>query len=144
VSVFRTGVIEAVASSLAHGQDYKVIVLPEVQASIIKYALVHARTLGSFSVPPPFAVCLSLINVAGVKLLQDFVPRGAIPQDLPCGDLDRNHLDFGQIMFEGMPANYNEAAKALRPILTHLANAAGLHSSPYFDDAGNYTLVDKL
>src|SRR5271168_1345234 len=33
VSVFRSGLIEAVASSLASGRDYRVIVLPHVQAS---------------------------------------------------------------------------------------------------------------
>jgi hypothetical protein len=28
----------------------------------------------------------------------------------------------------------------LQPILTHLANTAGLPSSPYFDASGDYTL----
>ena len=144
VSVFRTGTIESVESSLARGQDHNVIVLPQVQASIIKYVCVYARTLINFSVLPPLAVCVSFINVEGMKLLQDFIPHGAILEDLPCGDLDRNHLDFGHVIFEAIPPNYNEAAKALRPILTHLANAAGLHSSPYFDADGNYTLVGKL
>jgi hypothetical protein len=85
-----------------------------------------------------------LINVQGMNLLQDFIPRGAIPEDLPSVELDRSEFDFGQVMFETIPRNYIEAAKALRPILTHLANAAGLHSSPYFDATGNYTLADRL
>jgi hypothetical protein len=146
VSVFRTGTIEAVESSLARGREreYSYVVLPQMQATIIKYACNYARTLGSFSVLPPLAVCVSLINVQGTKLLQDFMPYGSIPEDLPCGNLDRNRLDFGQVIFEAIPPNYNEAAKPLRPILTHLANTAGLHSSPYFDAAGNYALVDKL
>jgi TIR domain-containing protein len=144
VNVSRTGTIEAVVSSLARGQGHNFLVLPQLQALIIKYACMYARTLDSFSVSPPLAVCLSLINVQGFTLLQDFIPYGAIPEDLPCGNLDRNQLDFGQVIFEGMPPNYNETAKALRPILAHLANAAGLHSSPYFDAVGNYTLVDKL
>jgi len=144
VNVLRTGTIEAVESSLTGGREHNFSVLPQVQASIIKYAYVYARTLGVFSVAPPLAVCISLINVQGTKLLQDFIPHGAIPEDLPCGDLDRNQYDFGQAMFETIPPDYNEAAKALRPILTHLANAAGLHSSPYFDAAGNYALINKL
>jgi len=146
VSVSRAGTIEAVASSLARGREreYDYLVLPKIQATIIKYAFAYARTLGDLSVAPPLAVCLTLINAQGLKLLQDFIPYGAIPEDLPCIDLDRNHLDFGQIIFEVIPPNYNEAAKALRPILTYLANAAGLHSSPYFDAVGNYMLVDKL
>jgi hypothetical protein len=145
VRVSRTGTIEAVESSLARGREHNFLVLPQVQASIIKYACTYARTLNDFSVSPPFAVCISLINVQGMKLLQDFIPQGAIPEDLPCGDLDRNQYDFGLAIFDTLPRDYNEAARALRqPILTHLANAAGLHSSPYFDDAGNYALVGML
>jgi hypothetical protein len=93
---------------------------------------------------PPLAVCISLINVQGMRLLQDFIPHGAIPEDLPCGDLDRSQFDFGQAMFEALPQDYNQAAKILRPILAHLANAAGLNSPPHFDAAGNYTLADGL
>jgi hypothetical protein len=144
VSVFRAGVVEAVGTSLARGHEHSFLVLPQIQATIIKSACTYARTLGDFSAAPPLAVCVSLINVEGMNLLQDFIPQGALLEDLPCGDLDRNRFDFGQAIFETHPANYNEAAKALRPILSHLANAAGLHSSPYFDAAGNYTLVDKL
>jgi hypothetical protein len=145
LSVFRTGAVEAVESSLTRGREHKLLILPQIQASIIKYAFAYVRALSDFSISPPFAISISLINVQGAKLLQDFMPYGAIPEDLPCGDLDRSQLDFGQTIFETLPPDYNEAAKALRrPILTHLANAAGLHSSPYFDAAGNYVLVEKL
>jgi hypothetical protein len=143
VSVFQSGASEAVQSSLASSRD-NIIILPQLQASIIEYAHMYARSLTGFSVLPPFAVCISLLHVQGRSLLQDFVPRGALVVDLPSRELDRNSYDFGQVIFEKLPRNYNEAAKALRPILTHLANAAGLHSSPYFDAAGNYTLVNKL
>jgi tetratricopeptide (TPR) repeat protein len=143
VSVFRSGAIEAVQSSLANSRD-NLIVLPELQASIIKFAYIYARSLKEFSVLPPFAVSVSLLHVRGTILLPDFIPRGALIGDLPSNELDRNSYNFGQVIFKTMPQNYNEAAKALRPILTHLANAAGLQSSPYFDAAGNYALVDKL
>lgn len=144
VSTFRTGTVEAVETSLARGHDHDFLVLPQIQATIIKYACLYTRTLSDLSVASPFAVCISLIDVQGMKLLRDFIPQGAILHDLPCGDLDRNRFDFGQAFFETPPPDYNEAAKALRPILMHLANAAGLHSSPYFDAAGNYTLFDRL
>jgi TIR domain len=143
VNVFRSGTIEAVASSLTHSRD-NFIALPQLQASIIKHAHKYARSLIGFSVAPPFVVCVSLVHVQGAILLQDFVPRGALYGDLPSNVLDRDLYDFGQATFETAPENYNDAAKALRPILTHLANAAGLNSSPYFDAAGNYILVDKL
>jgi hypothetical protein len=64
VSVSRSGTIEAVQSSLATSRD-NIIVLPELQASIIKFAHMYARSLTSFSVLPPFAVCISLLHVQG-------------------------------------------------------------------------------
>jgi hypothetical protein len=75
----------------------------------------------------------------GMNLLQDFI-GSALPEDLPCGVLDRNHLEFGSALFETVPPDLNAGAKLLRPILSHLANAAGLNSSPYFDADENYTL----
>jgi len=36
-------------------------------------------------------------------------------------------------LFETDPPDLNAGAKLLRPILSHLSNAAGLNSSPYFD-----------
>jgi len=144
VCVFRSGVIEAVQSSLTRGRDHDYLILPQLQASLIKHAQIYTRILAECSVSPPFVVCVSLINVQNIRLLRDFMPRGAILEDLPCGDLDRNDYDFGQVIFGSVPDDYNVTAIALRPILTHLANAAGLHSSPYFDAAGNYVLADKL
>ena len=144
VAVSRSGAIEAVESSLARGSEHNFLQLPALQASVIKYACTYACSLGEFSILPPLAVCISLINVQGMKLLQDFIPRGAVLEDLPCGDLDRKEFDFGQVIFEAIPRDYNEGAKVLRPILEHLANAAGLHSSPYFDASGNYELADRL
>jgi hypothetical protein len=47
---------------------------------------------------------------------------------------------FGQCTLEAVPDDFKAVARVLRPILTHLANAAGLPSSPYFDADGNYTL----
>jgi len=144
VSVSRSAVVEAVQSSLASGPEHDYLILPQIQASVIKYACVYSRALSDFMVRPPFSVCVSLVNVQSMKLLRDFAPRGALLVDLPCSNLDRNSYDFGHATFTTPPRNYKEAATNLRPILTHLANAAGLHSSPYFDAAGNYELADKL
>jgi hypothetical protein len=140
--VLRDGTLEAVQSSLAGPSNF--IVLPELQASIIKYAHDYTISLSRFSVMAPFAICISLIGVQGTTLLQDFMPRGALLVDLPSTEFKRDSYDFGQVIFERVAQDYNAAAKVLRPVLTHLANAAGLRSSPYFDSNGNYTLVDKL
>jgi len=85
---------------------------------------------------------VSLLDVDSKKLLQDFIPYGALPEDLPRGVLNGSKpLQFGEAIFETPPTDFRECAKVLRrPILNHLANAAGLASSPYFDAAGSYTL----
>lgn len=59
---------------------------------------------------------------------------------MPFDALDRERLSFGETIFETAPTDYREAAKLLKPVLDHLANAAGLASSPYFDADGNYLL----
>ncbi len=137
VHVFRSGVIEAVASSLARGYEHNVIVLPQVQAMLIKFTFLYAKTLHHFGIEPPMTIDVSLVNVKGMQLLRDFIGT-ALPEDLPRGDLDRPVLHFGQAAFETIPRDYNESAKILKAILIHLANAAGLHSPPYFDANGNY------
>ena len=139
VQVFRSGAIEAVATSLARGREHNFLQLPNIQAMIIKYAGLYASALGAFGVEPPFAVLVSLVGVAGMRLLQDFIAN-AFPEDLPFDALDRERLSFGDILFETTPVDYREAAKHVKPILDHLANAAGLASSPYFDADGNYLL----
>jgi hypothetical protein len=58
----------------------------------------------------------------------------------PDASNDRDRLPFGQCTLEAVPDDFKAVARVLRPILTHLANAAGLPSSPYFDADGNYTL----
>jgi hypothetical protein len=134
--VSRSAVVEAVASSLARGRE-NLLVLPELQAMLIKFATLYAKSLQHFGIEPPMTVDVSLFNVEGMRLLQDFIGT-ALPEDLPRGNLDRPLLQFGQAIFETIPSDYNEGAKSLKPILAHLANAAGLPSSPYFDAKGNY------
>ena len=137
VHVFRWGAIEAVVSSLARGYEHKFIVLPEVQALLIKFTNLYAKSLHHFGIETPMSINVSLINVEGMKLLQDFIGT-ALPEDLPRGDLDRPLFRFGQVTFGTIPRDYNETAKYLGTILAHLANTAGLHASPYFDANGNY------
>ena len=102
VSVFRSGTIEAVEFALALGREreYNYLVLPQIQATIIKYACRYAHTLAISRSCRRSQYALSLIDVQGTKLIRDFIPRGAIPEDLPCGDLDRDEYDFGQVIFE--------------------------------------------
>jgi len=88
---------------------------------------------------PALEVADSLANMEGVRLLQDF-KGNAFAEDIPCGQLNQERLPFGLIVFESVPPDDRATARVIKPILTHLANAAGLAASPYFDEGGNYTL----
>jgi hypothetical protein len=73
-----------------------------------------------------------------MRLLQDFAGN-ALPEDSPYGPLEQDALYFGKAVLEQVPIDDNSSAKRLIPILSHLANAAHLATSPYFDADGNYT-----
>lgn len=139
VKIDRTGSIEAVISSLATGQGIQWVELPYLQALVIRYVTDYVQAVSRFGVASPFAVSVSLANMEGVRLLQDFKGT-AFAEDIPCGRLNRDRLPFGQLVLESVPPDDCATARALKPILTHLANAAGLAASPYFDENGNYTL----
>jgi len=135
--VLRAGAVEAVASSFAYKQEW--LILPQLGTLIVHYARVYADSLQTIGVDPPMAIFASLLNVQGMQLLQDFIGN-AFPEDLPSVMLARDQFHFVETIFETVPRDDNDAARRLRVTLDHLANAAGLASSPYFDPMGNYTL----
>jgi hypothetical protein len=139
VKINRTGAIEAVISSLAAGQGTRWAELPHLQGLVIRYVTDYIQAVSRFSVFPPFAVSVSLANMAGSRLLQDFKGT-AFAEDIPCGELNNDRLFFGVCVLGSVPPDASTTARLLKPILTHLANAAGLAASPYFDADGNYTL----
>jgi hypothetical protein len=139
VLVFRSGAVEAVASSLARGREHNFIMLPQIQAMAIKYACFYARSLKNFGIQGPLIILTSLVDVQGMRLVQDFLGNG-IPEDLSFGPLNHSQLQFDLSILETIPTDYNECAKQLKSTLTHMANTAELTSSPYFDPEGNYTL----
>jgi hypothetical protein len=139
VQIFRNGVVESCATSLAKGQEREFLELPYVEAIIIKYAFEYTTSLDSLGVLPPYAVLASLAGVKEVRFLQDLILGNALPEDIPCEVLSENILQFGEVVLDSVPRDFKECARRLKPILTHLANAAGLASSPSFDDDGNYT-----
>jgi len=73
--LFRTGAVEAVGSSIALGQEW--LILPHLEAIIVRYARVYMQALHQFGVDPPIAIMPSLLKVNGLRLVQDFVPQGA-------------------------------------------------------------------
>ena len=70
--VFRTGAVEGVASSISTGGN--ALVLPHMEAIIVRYARLYMQSLVKLAVEPPFAVLATLDKVKGFRILQDFVP----------------------------------------------------------------------
>lgn len=131
VQVFRSGVVEAVASSLSREEG---LILPHIEAMVVKCSRSYATSLQMFGAEPPFAILASLVDVKGKRLLQ------GVPSDPRFASAMLNHdqYHFVETIFENVPVDNNDAAKRLRATLDHLANAAGLPSSPHFDENGDY------
>ena len=140
VYVFRSGAVEAVVSNIARGHNHDALQLPNIQSMVIHYARVYGAALRDFGIHPPLAILVSLARVKNMRLLQDFIGN-AIMEDIPCAWLSADTLEFGDAIFEATPDTDNISAKMLYPILSHMANTAGLATPPYFDSDGNYTLT---
>jgi hypothetical protein len=137
--VMKTGIVEAVASSLARGEDHSWLLTHNIEAMIVRYSGAYANGLSGFGIEPPIAVLASLIGVKGMRLMENF-QRGAFPEDLPNRTLAQDQYHFVETIFDSIPADDRSAGKPLRATLDHISNAAGLVASPNFDADGNYTL----
>lgn len=138
VRVFRWGALEAVVSSLARTRNDRLLILPELQKMIVEEVNRYLTSLNACGVTPPMVVFLSLIDVQGKELLQTELTNVAFPEDLPSQTLDRDRLQFHERVFESIPVERAQCATVLRPILDHLANAAGLPAATCFDAQGRY------
>ena len=77
----------------------------------------------------------SLIGVRGRLLASEF---SVWDQEGQTADRDELHLT--EVVLEEICNSNPDCAKVLRPTLNHLANAAGLVVSPFFDQDGNYAM----
>jgi Putative DNA-binding domain len=137
VQVFRTGVIEAVASPIVSGQDC--INVQTLDAMIVKYTRIYAVLLHGCGAEPPLAVMVSLIGVNGRTLVAAF-PSPFDNQETVV--IDRDQLHCAEVILEDVPSGDPDCAKKLRQTLDQLANAAGRSSSASFDQSGNFSLGD--
>jgi hypothetical protein len=138
VQVFRSGAVEAVAKLSWGDPREEVLIYPQIEPLIVKHALSYASTLRRFGIEPPYAVLASIVGVQGKRLLRDW-PRG-LSVDYPYVALRDSQLHFAESVFETVPVDTRQAGRQLKATLDHLANAAGLPSSPHFDGAGSYML----
>jgi len=135
--VTRDGIVEAVQGDISSGKNNEYLILPFLQETIHQHAAHYAGSLTHCGVSPNYLVLVSLVNAKGKRLLRDF-PSGSLAEDIPFGLLGDSILDFGTVLLTSVPRDKTESASKLKPILNHLANAAGLPSAPYFTPEGNY------
>ncbi|MBV8772729.1 MAG: ATP-binding protein [Deltaproteobacteria bacterium] len=133
VQAFRAGAVEAVASSI--GQDNGQLDVRRLDAFIVHYTRVYAMLLKESGGEPPFIVMASIIGAKGRMLGAFDQWRGWVGQSA-----DRAQLHLTEIVLGEVPAGDPHCGQALRPLLDQLANAAGIPSSPNFDEHGNYML----
>jgi hypothetical protein len=132
VQAFRTGAIEAVASSITDPDGR--VDIRTLDAYIVHYTRVYAMALHACGAEPPLIATASVIGVKDREIgvfHQGWGWRGQ--------GTDRDQLHLAEIVLEEVPSGDPECGRALRPLLQQLANAAGLPTSPNFDQNGNWT-----
>jgi Putative DNA-binding domain len=134
VQVFRSGAIEAVASSIAHTDGH--INIQQVDFMIVQYSRLYAMALHECGADPPLAILASVIGLRDRSLTAEFHTFRGMEMVLA----DRDQLHLAEAILEEVPAGNPDCATMLRPMLDQLANAAGLQSAPSFDQAGKYLL----
>jgi hypothetical protein len=130
--VFRSGVVESVASSIKRGRNSNFLILPMLQTLITNQTLRIATTLHRLGFALPYFVHVSIGGVGGVRLLQAW-PASAIPEDIPFGVMAHPLTYFDSATLRNLPANRQECFASLRCTLVHLANAANLIEPPPLD-----------
>lgn len=132
VQIFHSGAIEAVASSIATGNQ--IVSILDIKNLLIRHVHQYLEALHECGIEPPFAVMTSLIGLHQLKLTTGRrLPTGLIEGQIA----DRDQLHFREVILEELPIVKQGCAVSLRPILDQLANAAGCVSAQSFDDLNN-------
>ncbi len=138
--IFRSGRIEAVASSIASG-DRPEGVGPRLTSIRIEGLVLLALTkylkgLQEFGVEPPYALMLSLTGVKGAMINVGLKAQWFEGDDIAALDHDQFH--FGEVIIEAVPDSAQECAIMIRPFIEQLANTAGRATSSSFGPNGEY------
>lgn len=137
VQVFRSGAVEGVATiqKLNNGN----IRAADVDKYAVASTLGYAQALGKLGVNAPFAILVTL-TATGRKSLLSGLSGSEMTQEVPI--IKAPKLYFSEIVIDGIPANLQECATALRPLLEQVWNAAGFATAQSFDANGNWILPD--
>jgi Putative DNA-binding domain len=130
--VFRSGVIEA--GSTMDGGD-GILRATRIDQYCVRGTKIYVENLAKFGIGCPIVVLASLIGVkertleSGIDNL--YAPYGQLP-------IDQDQLNFTEAIIEILPADTNEYATVLHPLLEQVWNTAGFSSPRNRDRNGNY------
>jgi hypothetical protein len=138
--VYRSGRVEAVASSIASG-DRPQGVPPRLQTMKLEGLVLNTLTryLKAFqaqAIEPPYAMMISLTGVKGAMINVGATQQWHGEDDMAV--LDRDQYHFSEVILESVPQDVQECAGLIRPFIEQLANLAGHPTSTSFDQNGNY------
>ena len=141
IQLFRTGIVEAVTSTIISNSRGEPIIFnldDEMISSIKRYL----HDLADIGVQPPFAVFVTLLGVQGARLNLSRDQNSAWYDSLG-HKFDRDRYHFSEVFFETIPETFEECAVIMRPVLDQFANAAGAASSASFDRDGRYVVQGR-
>jgi hypothetical protein len=128
--LFRNGSVEAVATYHAPELERPSGSIPSgaMERYLLQFYDSVTPVLREMQIRPPWGVLFSLLRVKGAEFL-------AKSFDLIGGDgiFDRDVVLVPDVLIE----DTRPGARALRPVLDMIWQAAGFHASPHYDDAGN-------
>jgi hypothetical protein len=140
VRVYRTGRLEAVASSITSGERPSGVPprLTSIKVEgLVLTALVRSlKGLQALGLEPPYAVMISLIGVKGVHI--NVGAKATRFEDDDMSVLTEDQFHFAEVILESVPNSIQECGKMLRPFIDQLANTAGRPTSSSFGANGEY------
>ncbi|WP_038015155.1 AlbA family DNA-binding domain-containing protein [Thalassobaculum salexigens] len=140
VQVFRSGIVEAVASRVASGERTNgapsFLQSIKIEGMLLTNGMRYLKSLQIQGVEPPYVVLISLVGVKGNAI------KAGISVDWSDGDdvsvLDRDQLHFTEVILETVPQSVQELGAMVRPLIEQIANASGQARSSSFGPNGEY------
>ncbi|MGB8365241.1 MAG: ATP-binding protein [Rhizomicrobium sp.] len=140
VQVYRSGIVESVASSIASGERPAGVpprlLSSKIEGMMLSSGVRYLKSLQEQGVEPPYVVLLSLVGVKGVAINVGLKANWAEDDDISI--LDRDQLHFGEVILETVPRSIQEMGVMIRPLIEQIANAAGRARSSSFGPNGEY------
>ena len=138
--IYRTGRLEAVASSITVGERPEGapprLTSLRIEGSVLMTLVRALKGLQALGVEPPFAVMVSLIGVQGAHINVGITANWHDEDEI--GVLTEDQYHFAEVILDQVPASIQEAGAMLRPFIEQLANTAGRATSSSFGPQGEY------